>query len=332
MKKPYLPVGVLLCALLLCQPACAPAQVPAPAFSVIQFREPYETGKIPLSNDVTIPAEDAGYTLYLPQGEVKGMIVFFQAGRDSSSRDYEMQLYREALLKQVATLYLSTGNPVEFLFDSLRYHQLDRYIGRAVAEHHIPAGRLLFAGMSLGGTRALKFGAWCLAGQSATQLRPRAIAVCDAPLDFHRFWRELKRSIRLNLSPVAVNEAQWVSAQLETYLGGTPAEHPEAYTRYSPYVYGPEPDARLKIYEKTAIRAYTEPDIHWWMSNRYKDFNGINAIDAAAFINDLHITGHNAAALLTTEGKGRKPNGARHPHSWSIVDNAELADWLLSLP
>ncbi|MCC6459377.1 MAG: hypothetical protein IT260_02830 [Saprospiraceae bacterium] len=332
MKKPDLPVWLLLSGLFFCFSTCTQSQTPAPAFSVIQFREPYESSRIVLSKDLSIPAEEAGYTLFLPQGEVKGMVVFFKAGRDTSSRDYEMQLYREAVKKQVATLYVSTGNPVEFLFDSLRHVQLDRYISSVVATHKIPAGRLLFAGMSLGGTRALKFGAWCLDGKSASQLRPCAIAICDAPIDFHRFWRELSRSIRLNLNPISVNEAQWVSAQLEAHLGGTPADNPDAYTRYSPYVYGLSPDPRLKIFEKTAIRAYTEPDIHWWMANRNKDFNGMNAIDAAALINDLHIAGHPAAALITTTDKGRQPSGARHPHSWSIVDNAELIDWLLGLP
>ena len=35
--------------------------------------------------------------------------------------------------------------------------------------------------------------------------------------------------------------------------------------------------------------------------------------------------------LITTSGQGHHPDGRRHPHSWSIVDNGELVEWLLGL-
>jgi len=86
-----------------------------------------------------------------------------------------MRFYAEAVKRQVAALYVTTGNPFEFLFDSSRFVQLDRYIGDAIQEYRLPPDRLLFAGMSLAGTRALKFGLWCAEGKSAYDIRPRAI-------------------------------------------------------------------------------------------------------------------------------------------------------------
>lgn len=57
----------------------------------------------------------------------------------------------------------------------------------------------------------------------------------------------------------------------------------------------------------------------------------MNAIDLAGLINELTIMGNDKAELVTTSDMGYFPDGTRHPHSWSIVDEAELIDWFLEL-
>jgi hypothetical protein len=42
--------------------------------------------------------------------------------------------------------------------------------------------------------------------------------------------------------------------------------------------------------------------------------------------------GNQHAELILTMDKGFLPDGSRHPHSWSIVDNKELIAWFMSLP
>lgn len=322
---------VLLLLITACRPPAAPEPEPLAA-QLIQVEEPKKQDLIPLTPDLSVPAEAPGYTLLLPETDtVRAIIVLFHAGRDTTHPGYEQRLYVDAIRRGVAAMYVTTGNPFEFLFDSTRYAQLDRYIGEAVRQHRLPADRICFAGMSLAGTRALKFARFCLEGKSTYGLRPRAVALCDAPLDMLRFWREGRRSILTQSNPISATEAAWVNTQLETHLGGPPDAAPEAYRRYSPYVYDLTPDARLNIFSGVAVRAYTEPDVDWWMANRQKSYYGINAVDAAALINDLHLLGNGEAQLITTTGQGHRPDGTRHPHSWSIVDNGELVDWLLGL-
>ncbi|MCB0635684.1 MAG: hypothetical protein KDC54_03655 [Lewinella sp.] len=299
---------------------------------LFQFEEPLETELIRLTPQISIPAEPPGYTLIQPKGETEGVIVFFGSGRDTTHAGYEMRLYETATDQQVALLYVSTGNPLEFLFDSTRYYQLERYIHQAVQEYNLPAHRLLFTGMSLGGTRALKFAEWCMAGHAPHGVRPRAVAICDAPLDFFRFYQQGERAIRMGASPISVNEATWVNYQLQEHLGGTPDEAPRAYRDYSPYVYEVSIFDPLESLRNIAVRAYTEPDVEWWIAQRQKDYYSINAPDAAGLINDLLYLGNNEAELIVTEGKGHHPDGTRHPHSWSIVDNEELVRWFLRLP
>jgi hypothetical protein len=77
-----------------------------------------------------------------------------------------------------------------------------------------------------------------------------------------------------------------------------------------------------------AVRACTEPDVQWWLENRNADYYQMNALDAAALIRRLRVLGNTRAELITTTNKGYRPGGRRHPHSWSIIDQAELAAWV----
>jgi hypothetical protein len=55
----------------------------------------------------------------------------------------------------------------------------------------------------------------------------------------------------------------------------------------------------------------------------------MNALDAAGLVLQLQLLGNLQAELITTQGRGMRPDGNRHPHSWSIVDEKELQAWLL---
>jgi hypothetical protein len=46
-------------------------------------------------------------------------------------------------------------------------------------------------------------------------------------------------------------------------------------------------------------------------------------------VNLLRAAGNDDAELVITTGKGYRRDGERHRHSWSIVDEAELIEWVL---
>jgi hypothetical protein len=50
--------------------------------------------------------------------------------------------------------------------------------------------------------------------------------------------------------------------------------------------------------------------------------------DATALINILRLLGNQDAELITTSGAGHRPDGSHNPHSWSIVDERDLTQWL----
>ncbi len=286
-------------------------------------------GLVQLAEDIAIPKIENGYTLWLPdKGKAQGLIVFTRSRRDTIEQD---SLLQYALSHQLAVLYATTDNRVEFFFEQDRLQEIESYIHEAISEHHIPRANLLYCGMSLEGTRALKLAIYGQSPQSQHHLKPRAIAICDAPLDMVRFHKEAITAWKLNFSPIAANEGKWVSSYLESQLDGTPQNQLQAFIDYSPYCYLAETEEKLAPFSDIAVRAYTEPDVHWWMANRRKAYYGMNAIDLAGLINALNIFGNEQAELILTENQGYRPDGSRHPHSWSIVDEKEMINWFLGL-
>ena len=286
-----------------------------------------EKGVIELTKEIKIPKIKSGYTLWLPDTDALGMVIFFNSRRDTIKREFIIDYSIE---NKLAVLYLTTENQVEFLFEKNKMLQLEKLMKSVMDEHLIPSNNLLFCGMSLAGTRAVKQAIFASDSLSQYNIEAKAIAICDAPLDMIRFHKEAVKAGLLEFHPLAANEGKWVSLYLEKELGGRPRDQIEAYIEYSPYSYVAG-NKNLSQLKNVAIRAYTEPDIDWWIENRRKDYYGMNAVDLAALINELKILGNENASLIATEGKGYHPDGKRHPHSWSIVDEKALIDWFINL-
>lgn len=285
-------------------------------------------GSIEYSEKTTLQKINSGYTLWLPQNEVKGMVVFFEANRDTANQEPVVDI---AFKNHLAVLYVTTDNMLEFLFEDLKMLELENYMHEVIIKFAIPKDNLLYCGMSLAGTRALKMAAFSQSIKSKYKVLPKAIAICDAPLDMVRFFRECKKASDLNLNEIAATEGEWVSSYLKKNMHGTPGENMKKYIEYSSFCYTAENGGQAFALKNINLRAYTEPDVIWWIENRGKDYYSMNAIDLAALINQLKISGSKKATLITTDNKGYRPDGSRHPHSWSIVDEKELLDWFVNL-
>ena len=295
---------------------------------VFQYEEPLQSGEIFLTDTISISYEKAGYTLVVPLGGSKGVVVFLNANRDPLQYNIKPNFEYYALKNNLGILYVTTGNRLEFFFDISKMDLVKNYLMNAIEKYKLPKDDIFFAGMSLAGTRAIKFANYLLS-DSTNIIKPKAIAICDSPLDFVRFWKEETEARDLNFQPAAANEGAWVSGYLEKNLGGTPKDALGKYINYSPYCYDGE-NKKLSLLKDIPIRAYSEPDVKWWMKTRRKDYYEMNVIDLAAFIDELNKLGNDKAELILTQNKGYLPDGTRHPHSWSIVDNEELVKWFKS--
>lgn len=287
----------------------------------------YDEGHVVLTDDIQIPRIARGYSVWYPESPpAHGLIVFFHPRMDTTGVEPVIEYAAEA---GIAIAFLNTSNPVEFLFSEESKHFLLASIHEIVRTLSIPESHILYAGMSLAGTRALIMASYRSLDEALPSITPKAVAVCDAPLDMERFYHSSVRGMKLNAHPLSANEGKWVSGYLDRNLGPI-HQNLSSYHDYSPYARNSTipVDPLLK---EIHLRTYTEPDIAWWIETRRKDLYDMNTIDMAGIINELKILGSDHAELILTKAKGYLPDGQRHPHSWSIVDEKKLVQWFSSL-
>jgi hypothetical protein len=273
------------------------------------------------------------YRIYETAGKPVGLLVLIPGGA-ATPDEYTAgggspsTLPQRLSGQQVVTIVPSAGDYSHWLEDGWLKH-LDAIVAETLTTHRIPADRVLVGGISSGGTAAVRYAEFCAARRSRSGVRIRGVFAVDAPLDFGRFWRGEMLAIRRGAHPRFVGEAKAVLADMRRVLGGSPDDEPARYLKMSPFSAFAEGGGQARVLAGVPVRLYTEPDIHWWMENRKVDYYSMNALDAAGLVLQLQLLGNRQAELITTQGRGVRPDGTRHPHSWSIVDETDLQAWIL---
>jgi hypothetical protein len=226
--------------------------------------------------------------------------------------------------KNVATMAVSASG---YLMDD-DLATLRALIEEVVRELNIPAGSLVVGGISAGGTGAVRYSEYCISGHCDARSRPVAIFSVDAPLDFESWWNREKLNLRRGNPKSGQEESQAILDALRSAMGGSPDQARQAYRSRSPFLASEKDGANARLLKNVPIRLYTEPDVVWMVENTGRDYYTMNAVDQAALILQLRALGNTKANLITTTGKGFRPPGTRNPHSWSIVDEPDLADWI----
>jgi len=207
--------------------------------------------------------------------------------------------------------------------DSLSQKNFEKILEDVNSKHKLIDLKFYVGGFSIGGSCAVKYA-------ENGKVKPTAVFAIDPPLDFERFYNSAKRDIRLSKQDEANPENIYMIEKLEKETGGSPSSHISEYYDLSPYSFSDTNQTAIKKLHNIPLRIYTEPDVDWWLKERKADLTSMNATECSAMINELNRLGNKNAELITTQKKGyRKPNNNRHPHSWSIVHDDELINWLL---
>lgn len=260
------------------------------------------------------------YQVYIPEGTPKG--VLFIAYENFRQPHLATEQGLLLVSSTPSTDYLAT------MFNETIFVTLDQTLAEICQKYQVPKNKIILGGLSAAGTLAVRYAQYCVQNKSTFDIHPAAIFAVDPPLDYERFWTEAQRSVDRNFHSIAVGEANWVMARMSKEFGGTPDEVLTRYRTASPYNYHSKNGGQTALLKEMPLRLYTEPDVHWWLENRRKDYYSMNSIDCAAMVNDLWLLGNKRAELITTTGKGYQ-NGNRHPHAWTIVDEKELVEWSL---
>lgn len=271
------------------------------------------------------------YKLYQPQGPPRGLLVLLPGYGDTVDFYDDVRLPELMRKRGYLVAALSMAGYINWEQDVTALHTV---LSRIVAHHPIPARALAIAGFSAGGTGAIRYAEFCVEKPCAPELRAAAAVSIDGPLDFERWHQCAARKAERQPD----NPAGAMIVKMLGNLLGSPTDQRASYVRAAPLTVTERNGGNARLLRETAIRAYTEPDIVWTIDNWSNDYYCTNAIDQAALVQELRYLGNAKAELITTSGKGYRRQrhertgqyvkGERSPHSWTIVDERDLADWI----
>jgi hypothetical protein len=276
-----------------------------------------------------LPYTEKGYTIVLPEtGPAKGLIVLIEDQRiDLTKVPPGIPIYPPATKNGFAVLYMSTGVPIDLFFNDQSLNWVDKTIGEVLNKYKIANKNIFFLGISLAGHRALKYVEYCHSGKSKLNPDTSGIILCESAIDWTRMWYEGKKAIRDNFAPSSVWEGKALTYLLEKNLGGTPADQPERYARFSAYTYFDDKQD-LAAFKNISARCYSEPATYYWMNIKGKTAIDTNFPDMVGLINDLKLTGNKNAELIVFDSNKTDMTKRNPDQTWKLVDKDELVNWM----
>lgn len=272
------------------------------------------------------------YQIVLPDSaEIKGLIVrdYSSLPDLNSNIKYPYQWKDLALKNGLAVLYTVTSNhPAELFYNDEGPVILDSIINEVISEYNIPKENLFIGGISASGTRALRFAQFCAQEKSNFELKIRGVFSVDSPLDIERFYYSAFTHIG-NFKAGMLEEAEFVIKEFPKRLGCSPFENSEKYRNASVFSYRDSLGGNAQYYKEISMIFFHEPDIDWWVNERGASYFDINSFDISGFVNQMKTFGNKDVELITTTNKGYDRFGNRKCHSWTIVNEVYLIDWIL---
>lgn len=266
------------------------------------------------------------YYKIMPKGKPLGVIIVLPGGGETPERVMN-QIYLDELAVAENLIVVFAGfEDGDFKMETERKF-LDRIAKDMVEKHKISKDKIVIGGLSYGGMLAVKYAEMSVRDKQSYFI-PKAIFALDPPLDYEKMYYQMNRDIERNYSEGAVNEAKNFIKEMVATLG-YPDRNRENYLRESMFIYSDKEGGNAKYLMNIPVLIYTEPGIMWQMNNRGRDLYDTNAVSITAMINLLKLKGHKNAELMIINDRGVRPEGFRHPHSWSIMDPEECLNWIL---
>ena len=268
---------------------------------------------------------------YIPNQPASKLLILLPGfGESPQMAEIETDIPEVAAKMGIVTVILSNneGN-LSFQIDQSAQGYLDTIIPFLLQKYHIPNNAYYIGGFSLGGSGAIKYAQHCYTYDIA--IAPRAVFAIDPPLDFLRLYNVYDKW--LDDTATFYNSKLVYITMLEkmrTYFRGDLNTAYDNYVQLSPYCYEDKNKFGVRLFNKTPIRIFCEPDFEWAINEKHWNAYDLNVIDNVSFINELQRLGNKDASITLTENKGyRKILKMKHPHSWSIADANATVKWLL---
>ena len=267
------------------------------------------------------------YFKLVPKSKPVGVIIILHGGAEDATGVMNQITLDEVALKNNFIVVFPNIEDDDFDM-TVSQRLLDTIAKQVVDKHKVSKDRIVLGGLSGGGMQTITYTERAIRDKN-TYFTPKAIFALDPPLDYENMYYRCQREVGRNFSEIGVTEAKMLLAEMEKNLRGTPETAKEEYRKNSMFSYRQKDGGNAKYLLTIPIRMYTEPGVEWQLKNRQRDLYDLNCADISAMINLLQLNGNKRADLVVTHDKGVRPNGMKHPHSWSIMDSKNCMTWTL---
>ncbi|MBI3258097.1 MAG: hypothetical protein HYZ54_01240 [Ignavibacteriae bacterium] len=271
------------------------------------------------------------YLTVLPASkEIKGVIIRDYSSLPDTSKKSPYKFNKLCSDSGLVVVYtVSSSFFPEFFYNDSTINLLDRMVSEVVQKYNIPRNAIFIGGISSSGTRALKYAQFCEQGRSKFGIKIKGVFAVDPPLDLERFYNSVKRH-KHNFKAGMLWEAELMSKVFPEKMGGSPTDSPEKYLKVSVFSHSDSLGGNAKFLKNVNVILFHEPDIDWWIKERGSSYYDMNSYDIAALVVKMKELGSTTIDLITTTGKGFESNGNRNCHSWTIVNEKFLTNWILN--
>ena len=264
------------------------------------------------------------YELIIPEKQDGFLILFPCFPCDAENTRTEFNIVDIASSNNI-TILLMNFNQHLWLSETEK-EDLEEIIVNAVKQNNINTDNTYIGGFSSGGNVSLLLADYLKSTESTIQ--PKGLFIADSPIDLLGLYENAQKNIEKNFSEPAVQEAKWIVEMFDPEFG-TGEAGLISYENKSPYFSKTNSIKNLSNLSDVKIRLYSEPDTLWWRENRQAEYEDMNAYYIEQLANDLtKLYGENQVTFIRTKNRGYRANGDRHPHSWAIIDEQGLIDWI----
>jgi len=276
--------------------------------------------------------EHSGYYLVVePQhvDSISGVLVLLAGfGQTPEQTPPETKLHTVAAANNLLTVFCAGGN--KLYADSVTLEKLNKVIRDVFSRYKVNKNSFVLGGYSAGSMIALRYVELCNEFPTKFPIAPKAVFTVDSPIDIFTVYEQLELSIKSKYSELALEEAVRAIAYIKADYG-VPRENIATYAKLTAFSMNAEYSQNEVFLKNTAVRTYHDVDIAWRINNRNQTVHGSNYEATAELINRLVLMGNKKAEFMQSFKTGYRANGQRHPHSWSIVDEAECVEWIKTI-
>ena len=267
------------------------------------------------------------YTSIKPSsGRIQGVLVLLDGYSGNADRFLsETKIHNVASANDILTICVPTGE--RLYLDSSMQNLLNRILDETRHSYQLRNEQFAIGGLSAGGLIALRYVELTRQHPSSFPVQFSACFAVDSPLDLAGLYKSSQRDLKKNNGGWWLYESKWIIDRLNKEVGD-PYSNLAKYREVSAFVREAPDSTNERLLKDIPLRTYHDVDITWHLQNRNRSFYETNMLDGSELISRLISLGNKDAEFVAAKQPGRNSDGSRFPHSWSIVDEIELAQWI----